>query len=107
MKLKRKNMSPKTVQRSSAKTNTNRVWQSNKSSSRWRPSPRSEETERFSTYRTLAWFSGPAMLRVTRARWITIDSRQNRTECHYEDLFRYLNEHVINAWLIVLHICKH
>ena len=69
-------------------------------------SPRSEEAERVSTYRTLAWFSSPAMLRVTRARWITIDSRQNRTECHYEDLFRYFNEHAINAWLIDLHICS-
>ena len=40
-----------------------------------RSSPRSEEAERVSTYRTLAVFSGPAMLRVTRASWITIDSR--------------------------------
>ena len=42
-----------------------------------RPSPCSVEAETVSTYRTLAWFSGPAMLRVTRGRWITIDSRQN------------------------------
>ena len=71
-----------------------------------RSNPSSEEAERVSTYRTLAWFSSPAMLRVTTARWITIDSRQNRTECHYEDLFRYFNEHAINAWLIDLHICS-
>ena len=71
-----------------------------------RSCPRSEEAERVSTNRTLAWFSSHAMLRVTRASLITIDSRQNRTECHYEDLFRYLNEHAINAWLIVLHICS-
>ena len=80
-------MSPKTMQRSSARTNTNRVCPSNQS--KQMPSSRSEEAERVSTYRTLAWFSSPAMLRVTRARWITIDSRQNRTECHQEDLFLY------------------
>ena len=28
----------------------------------------------------LAWFPGPVMLRVTMARWTTIDSGQNRTE---------------------------
>ena len=30
--------------------------------------------------RQIAWFPGPVMLRVTRARWTTIDSVQNRTE---------------------------
>ena len=40
-----------------------------------RPSPCSEEAEMVSTYITLAVFSGIAMLRVTRASWITIDSR--------------------------------
>ena len=67
-----------------------------------RSSPRSEEAERVSTYRTLAWFSSPAMLRVTRARWITIDSRQNRIECHYEDLFLYTHYVLkVLTWLFI------
>ena len=74
-------MFPRTMQRSSARTNTNRVCPSNQS--KQMPSSRSEEAERVSTNITLAWFSRPALLRVT------IDSRQNRTECHYEDLFLY------------------
>ena len=65
-------------------------------------SPRSKEAERVSTYRTLAWFSSPAMLRVTRARWITIDSRQNRIECHYEDLFLYTHYVLkVLTWLFI------
>ena len=30
--------------------------------------------------RVVAWFPGPAMLRITRARWTKIDFGQNGTE---------------------------